>query len=348
MGELHSLRTDDFDYHLPPKFVAQIPVEPRDSARMMIWHRGARDIVHRQVADIGSYLNPGDALALNDTRVLAARLRGRKSTGGRVELLLLRRMTGRTWEVMVRGSGMSAGARVEIAGGGISARVLSDAGGPRRVVRFSHSITSLLNQIGEIPLPPYVKNRLIDDDRYQTVYAAVDGSAAAPTAGLHFTSQLLAGLRAKGVNIVMVTLHVGMDTFGPVMAERVSDHPMHSEWCCLDETAAETINTVRNGGGRVVAVGTTTVRVLETAARSGYAEEVTPVCGYTDVFITPGYRFRAVDALLTNFHLPRSTLLMLVAAFLGANGRAEILDAYRIAMRTGYRFFSFGDAMLIL
>ena len=349
MGELHSLRTDDFDYHIPPKFVAQIPIEPRDKARMMVWQRDVNGIAHRQVADIGSYLNPGDAIALNDTRVFAGRLRANKSTGGRVELLLLRRMGGRTWEAMVRGRGMGPGARVEIEGGGLSARILADAGGSRRVVMFSHSISPLLHEIGETPLPPYVKNKVIDGERYQTVYAAVDGSAAAPTAGLHFTSRLLSELRAKGVKIVMVTLHIGIDTFGPVVTETVIDHPIHSEWCSLDETAAETINSVRNGGGRVVAVGTTTVRVLETAARAaGASEVVSPVCGYTDVFITPGHRFRAVDALLTNFHLPRSTLLMLVAAFLGANGRAQILDAYRVAMRTGYRFFSFGDAMLIL
>ncbi|MDP6793426.1 MAG: tRNA preQ1(34) S-adenosylmethionine ribosyltransferase-isomerase QueA [Anaerolineales bacterium] len=348
MDELHSLRTDDFDYHLPPKFVAQIPIEPRDSARMMVWQRDASEIAHRQVVDIGSYLNSGDAIALNDTRVFAGRLRANKSTGGRVELLLLRRMGARTWEAMVKGRGMGPGASVEIECGRLSAQVLADAGGSRRVVKFSRSISPILHDIGKIPLPPYVKNRLIEDERYQTVYGAVDGSAAAPTAGLHFTSQLLAELREKGVKIVMVTLHVGVDTFGPVVTEKVIDHPIHSEWCCLDETAAETINSVRNGGGRVVAVGTTTVRVLETAARAGDSEGVSPVCGYTDVFITPGHRFRAVDALLTNFHLPRSTLLMLVAAFLGANGRAEILNAYRIAMRTGYRFFSFGDAMLIL
>ena len=348
MGELHSLRTDDFDYHIPPKFVAQIPIEPRDSARMMVLQRGAKDIAHRHIHDIMTCLNPGDALVLNDTRVLPARLYGKKETGGKVELLLLRRMSARTWVVMVGGTGMSVDARIEIGDGKVTARVLEDLGGSRRVVGFSRAITPLLSGIGKMALPPYIKRELQDEERYQTVYAAVLGSVAAPTAGLHFTPELLAGLRKKGVMIVKVSLHVGMDTFAPVRVEMVNDHILHSEWSCVEESAAKAIASVREGGGRVIAVGTTTVRVLETAARSGSGDQVTPVCGHTDVFITPGYRFRAVDALLTNFHLPRSTLLMMVAAFLGANGRGEIRNAYQIAMQSGYRFYSFGDAMLIL
>lgn len=348
MGELYSVRTDDFDYQLPPKLIAQTPVEPRDSARMMVIQRGVSNIAHRHVQDIYLYLNPGDALVLNDTRVLSARLRGRKDSGGKIELLLLRRVAARTWVVMVRGKRMSVGTRVVIGGAKLSAIILSDVGGSRRVMRFSREIKPILSEIGEVPLPPYIKNRLRDDERYQTVYAAAVGSSAAPTAGLHMTAELLARIREKGVNIAMVTLHVGMDTFAAVNVEMISDHPIHSEWCCLGQSAADTINSVRDGGGRVVAVGSTTVRVLETAARNGSGGEVAPVCGDTDVFITPGYRLRAVDALLTNFHLPRSTLLMMVASFLGANGRAEILNAYQIAMQTGYRFYSFGDAMLIL
>ncbi len=348
MVELQSLRTDDFDYQLPPKFIAQIPAESRDLASMMVLHRGAIEVAHRRFNDIESYLNPGDALVLNDTRVLPARLRGKKESGGKVELLLLRRVAQRTWAVMVGGSGMGVDARVEISDGNVSAMVLEDLGGPRRLVRFSRAITPMLGEIGEIPLPPYIATELRDGERYQTVYAANAGSAAAPTAGLHFTADLLADIVSKGVKIVMVTLHVGMDTFASVKAEMVSDHRIQQEWFCLEENAAETINSVRDGGGRVIAVGTTTVRVLETAARGGSCGEVTPMSGETGVFITPGYRFRAVDALVTNFHLPRSTPLMMVAAFLGAKGRMKILQAYQIAMQARYRFYSFGDAMLIL
>ena len=348
MGKLQSLRTNDFDYQLPPKFIAQSPVEPRDYARMMVLHRGAMDVVHRRFHDIKSYLNPGDALVLNDTRVLPARLRGKRESGGKVEILLLRRMAQRTWMVMVGGTGVVVGARLEMSDGKVSVMVLEDLGGPRRVVRFSRAITPMLDEIGEVPLPPYIATELKDAERYQTIYSTHGGSAAAPTAGLHFTADLLADIAAKGVRIVKVTLHVGMDTFASVKAEMVSDHRMHKEWFCVDEIAAETINLVRGGGGRVVAVGTTTVRVLETAVRGGAGGEIMAMSGETGVFITPGYTFRGVDALVTNFHLPRSTLLMMVAAFLGTDGRMEILQAYQIAMRARYRFYSFGDAMLIL
>ncbi len=348
MGENNSLRTDDFDFHLPPEFIAQTPAKPRDAARLLVLRRGKRRIAHRHVTDLVSYLRSGDVLVLNDTRVLPARLQGRKESGGKAELLLLRRLSARRWKVMIGGSGINAGACLRIAGGGTTSTVLEDLGGALHVVRFSRAITPLLNVIGEIPLPPYIRAKLSDEERYQTVYAAVMGSAAAPTAGLHFTPALLDAIRALGVRIASVTLHVGLDTFAPVQAEMIDDHPIHSEWCCLNEAAAEVINRAHRGGGRIVAVGTTTARVLETAARAAYGNRVAPVSGETDLYITPGHRFRVVDALLTNFHLPRSTLLMMVAAFFGASGRAEMLAAYQSAMQAGYRFYSFGDAMLIL
>jgi len=242
---------------------------------------------------------------------------------------------------------MRPGVSVEITGGKVFAKILREEG-TNRVVKFSCPISPILRETGEIPVPPYIRGKLLDDERYQTVYGVREGSAAAPTAGLHFTQRLLEKLRAKGVKIVMVTLHVGMDTFSPVRVKRVIDHPIHSEWCCVNDDAVRTIKSVRKCGGRVVAVGTTTVRVLETAARAVPGEQIAPVVGETNVFITPGYRFRLVDALITNFHLPRSTLLMMVAAFVGPNGRKQILDAYRVAILFGYRFYSFGDAMLVL
>ena len=348
MGENNSLRTDNFDYQLPPQFIAQTPAEPRDAARLMVLRRGKRKLAHRHFADLASYLKSGDVLVLNNTRVLPARLRGRKESGGKAEVLLLKRLSARTWEVVVGGSGMKVGAHVVIAGGKLVATVLGKIGGQRRVVRFSRAITPLLNVIGEMPLPPYIRTKLSDEERYQTVYAAVMGSAAAPTAGLHFTPALLAAIRELGISVASITLHVGLHTFAPVRAEMIDDHPIHNEWCCLDEATAEVINRAHRGGGRIVAVGTTTARVLETAARAASGNRVAPVCGETDLYIIPGHRFRVVDALLTNFHLPRTTLLMMVAAFFGASGRAEMLAAYQSAMQAGYRFYSFGDAMLIL
>ncbi len=348
MGENNSLRTDDFDYRLPSEFIAQTPAEPRDAARLMVLRRGERKLAHRRFRDLVSYLKSGDVLVLNDTRVLPARLQGKKETGGKVELLLLKRLAARTWEVIVGGSGLKVDARIVIAGGKLIATVLEEIGGSRRVVRFSRAVTQLMHGIGEIPLPPYIRTKLSDDERYQTVYAAVKGSSAAPTAGLHFTPALLAEIRALGVSVPTVTLHVGLDSFAPVTAEMIDDHPTHCEWCCMDEATAGVINRAHRGGGRIVAVGTTTARVLETAARAASGNRVAPVRGETDLYITPGYRFRAVDALLTNFHLPRSTLLMMVAAFCGTGGLARILDAYEHAMLAGYRFYSLGDAMLIM
>ena len=341
------MRTEDFEYQLPPGSIAQIPVEPRDSSRMMVLSRGSTEIAHRQFHNIEDYLKPGDALVLNDTRVRPGRLHGKKETGGSVEILLLRRLEERTWVVMVRGRGMHSGVRVELSGGKVFGTILKEDG-QNRVMRFTRSISPILCEMGEIAVPPYIRERLVDEERYQTVYGDKEGSAAAPTAGLHFTRNLLEKLRYKGVKIVTVTLHVGGDTFLPVRVEHITDHPIHREWCCVNDKAVRTIKGVRRGGGRVVAVGTTTARVLETAARADSGKKISPVYGETDVFITPGYRFRLVDVLITNFHLPRSTLLMMVAAFVGANGRKQILDAYKVAIMAGYRFYSFGDAMLIL
>lgn len=345
--EKQSLRTDDFEYQLPPRFIAQTPVEPRDSSRMMVLSRGSTKIAHRRFHHIEDYLKRGDALVLNDTRVRPARLRGKKETGGNVEILLLRRLAERTWVVMVGGRGMRPGVKVELSGGKVFGTILREDGN-NRVIRFTRSILPMLREMGEIAVPPYIRERLLDDERYQTVYGEKEGSAAAPTAGLHFTRNLLEKLRYKGVKIVTVTLHVGLDTFLPVRVKRINDHPIHSEWCCVNDKAVSTIKAVRRGGGRVVAVGTTTARVLETAARADHGEKIAPVYGETDVFITPGYRFQLVDVLITNFHLPRSTLLMMVAAFVGPSGHKQILEAYKVAIKSGYRFYSFGDAMLIL
>jgi S-adenosylmethionine:tRNA ribosyltransferase-isomerase len=356
------LLTADFDYNLPPEYIAQTPLEPRDASRLLVLDRATGRLAHRRFHEIGEYLRPGDLLVFNDSRVIPARLFGRKSaTGGRAELLLLARKAPQTWEALAGGAGLRPGTSVEIDNGdGLRAEVVEDLGGARRLVRFSRPITPLLPSVGHTPLPPYIHEPLADPERYQTVYARVEGSAAAPTAGLHFTPELLLRLRGQGVEFAYVTLHVGLDTFAPVTEEQPEAHGIHSEWCEMRPETARQINEARLAGRRVVAVGTTSVRVLESAARaslrqaqaeSGEALEACPwrpvvaLAAPTDLFILPGHRFRAVDALITNFHLPRSTLLMLVSAFAS---RKAILRAYGEAVRAGYRFYSFGDAMLIV
>jgi len=350
----------DFDYDLPASFIAQTPVEPRDASRLMVLDRAAGTVAHRHFRDIGDYLRPGDVLVMNDTRVIPARLWGHKArTGGKVELLLLARREAQTWEALAGGSGVRVGTVVEVDGQpGLQATVLEDLGEARRLIRFNQPLTPLLEQVGQVPLPPYIHERLRDRERYQTVYAHRPGSAAAPTAGLHFTPDLLVQLRAKGVGLAYVTLHIGLDTFAPVTETKVEEHVIHTEWCELSAETARQINEARLAGGRVVAVGTTSVRVLESAALTlqpplpgGESEgEACPWQavraweGPTSLYILPGYRFRVVEALITNFHLPRSTLLMLVSAFAG---RERMLAAYETAKQEGYRFFSFGDAMLI-
>jgi len=347
------MRTSDFDYYLPPELIAQTPIEPRDASRLMVVHRATGQIEHRLFRNVGEYLRPGDLLAANQTRVIPARLRGRKAgTGGKVELLLLARRDEHTWEALVGGKGLRPGQRIELTGGQLTAEIVAETESGGRLVRFDRPVEPVLDELGEVPLPPYVHEPLADRDRYQTVYARIEGSSAAPTAGLHFTPELLLELRGMGVEMTFLTLHIGLDTFRPVKEEEVEAHQIHTEWFELPAQAAEQINRARLEGRRVIAVGTTAVRALESAARGCGADgeacglqAVAAYTGRTDLFIYPGYRFRVVEAMITNFHLPRSTLLMLVSAFAG---RELILRAYEEAIRERYRFYSFGDAMLLL
>lgn len=344
------MKTSDFEYDLPESSIAQTPIEPRDAARLLVMNRATGDLEHRLFRNVLDYLNPGDLLVLNQTRVIPARIFARKKTGGRVELLLLRRRDELTWEALVGGKGLRAGSLLDVENGP-RAEIIETLGGSERLVRFSEAIDPFFPAVGNVPLPPYIHERLTDPERYQTVYAREPGSAAAPTAGLHFTPELLRAAQAAGVKIAYVTLHVGLDTFVPVTESDPQEHKIHSEWCELPPETAELINQTRAAGGRVVAVGTTSVRTLESAGggldgnTSGDSATASPFVGATELFILPGYQFRIVDAMITNFHLPRSTLIMLVSAFAG---RDRILAAYQTAIREGYRFYSFGDAMLIL
>ena len=341
------LKPSDFAYDLPEELIAQTPVEPRDSSRLLVYHRDTGAIEHRVFRDVIDYLDPKDVLVVNRTRVIPARLFGvREGTGGAIEFLLLRRLNLTDWEVILRpGRKARVGARFLFGEGELAAEVLSIAEDGSRTVRFAFDgvFEDILDRLGQMPLPPYIHEKLADRERYQTVYAKVDGSAAAPTAGLHFTPELLTRIRAKGVSVVPVLLHVGLGTFRPVKAEDVREHHMHSEYYEVTPEQAEAINAARARGGRIVCVGTTSVRTLETVADEHGV--VHPGRGFTQIFITPGVPVRAVDALITNFHLPQSTLLMLVSALMG---REEALRAYRVAVQERYRFFSFGDAMLIL
>ncbi|NWG34693.1 MAG: tRNA preQ1(34) S-adenosylmethionine ribosyltransferase-isomerase QueA [Chloroflexi bacterium] len=336
------MKTSDFDYHLPESLIAQTPVEPRDSSRLLVLNRDTGTLEHRLFRDVGDYLRPNDLLVLNQTRVIPARLFARKETGGRVELLLLRRWDEVTWETLVGGKGLHAGKKIKVEEGPV-AEILDVLNGSERLIRFSEPIEPYFPKVGHVPLPPYIHEELNDPERYQTVYAREPGSAAAPTAGLHFTPRLLEELQVKGVKVAYVILHVGLDTFAPVTEENPEEHKIHTEWCELSQETADLINQTRAAGGRIIAVGTTSVRTLETAAN--YQLPITPFTGPTSLFILPGYPFKLVDAMITNFHLPKSTLLMLVSAFAG---RERILETYQIALREGYRFYSFGDAMLIL
>lgn len=335
------MKTVDFDYDLPPERIAQTPIEPRHASRMLVLNRALDTIDHAIFVNLGQYLQPEDVLVLNQTRVIPARLFAHKTTGGKVEILLLRRQDAFTWEALVGGKGLGVGKQLQVEGGG-QAQILSVLNGPRRLIRFDQPPESCFERIGHVPLPPYIHEPLADPERYQTVYARQPGSAAAPTAGLHFTSDLILALQAQGIRLAQVTLHVGLDTFAPVTEERPDQHVIHSEWCQVTPETAEIVNQARARGGRVIAVGTTSVRVLESAAST---QGLQPFEGNTSLFILPGYSFQIVDAMITNFHLPRSSLIMLVSAFAG---RERILDAYRLAIQQGYRFYSFGDAMLIL
>lgn len=339
------LRTEDFDFALPEELIAQEPAPQRDASRLLVLDRSNRTFVHRHFSDLPDYLRPGDLLVLNRSRVIPARLAGRKVSGGRVELLLLRRQDSGDWTALVSPSRrLRPGAEITFEGRSLRCRLEDECGDGIWLVRFSASgdIESELRDAGTVPLPPYIKGGTVASSRYQTVYADRDGSVAAPTAGLHFTEELLDRIRRGGVGVEYLTLHVGLGTFRPVTCDLLSEHRMHAEWGEVPVSVSRAVNRARERGGRVIAVGTTTVRLLESAVVDG---KTGPFQGDTDCFIYPGYRFGAVDALVTNFHLPRSTLLMLVSAFAG---RELVLDAYRDAIAKRYRFYSFGDAMLIV
>ncbi len=336
----------DFDYDLPEELIAQDPLEDRSSSRLMILDKTSGETREAVFRDIVNELNPGDCLVINDTKVIPARLFGeRKETGGHVEVLLLKREADNVWECLVRpGKKCRPGGRIVFGGGKLEAEILSVEEDGNRKIRFLYEgiFEEILDELGQMPLPPYITHELKDKNRYQTVYAKYDGSAAAPTAGLHFTQELLQEIRDKGVDVVSITLHVGLGTFRPVKTENILEHHMHSEYYMVTPEAAGRINHARETGGRVIAVGTTSCRTLESAADE--AGRIHEGSGWTDIFIYPGYRFKIVDALITNFHLPKSTLVMLVSALAG---REHILNAYRKAVAERFRFFSFGDAMFI-
>ena len=338
------MKLSDFMYDLPEERIAQTPVEPRDHSRLMVLHRANDSIEHKHFYDIIDYLNAGDALVINETRVIPARLIGERPTGGACEVLLLKQIAPKRWEALVRpGKKLRRGAEVIFGDGRLKATIVEVCEDGNRIVDFTceGTMEAALDELGEMPLPPYIHEKLQDKERYQTVYAKQEGSAAAPTAGLHFTPELMDAIRAKGVDIVPVLLHVGLGTFRPVKVENVEDHEMHSEYYEVTEDAARRINAARDRGCRVIAVGTTSVRTLESAAENG---RLMAKKGDTSIFIRPGYQYQMVDALITNFHLPGSTLVMLVSALYD---REHILKAYKIAVEEKYRFFSFGDAMLI-
>lgn len=340
------MQVAEFDYHLPEELIAQTPCARRDASRLLVLDRRTGALAHRHFYDLGAYLRPGDVLVFNDTRVIPARLIGAKAeTGGKVEIFLLRRTEGDEWEALVKpGKKARPGTIVEF-GESLRCEVLSDTAFGGRIVRFSYEgiFEEILDRLGQTPLPPYIKQTLVDKERYQTVYARACGSAAAPTAGLHFTQPLLDSLKAAGVELGFLTLHVGLGTFRPVQAEEIEAHVMHSEYYEVPPETAALVNAAKAEGRRVIAIGTTAIRTLESAAKEKGV--LSAESGWTDIFIYPGYAFKIVDAMVTNFHLPKSTLLMLISAFAG---REKVLAAYETAIAERYRFFSFGDAMLIL
>lgn len=340
------MKTSDFYYELPPELIAQTPIEKRDNSRLMTLSRENGAIGHHHFYELPEFLNPGDCLILNDSRVLPARLLGQRLPGGGAcEVLLLIDRGDKTWECLVRpGRKMHPGARLSFGNGELTAEIAGEVEGGNRLVRFQYDgiFLEVLERLGKMPLPPYIKEELQDNERYQTVYSKINGSAAAPTAGLHFTPELLRQIQEMGVKLCYVTLHVGLGTFRPVKAEDISEHEMHSEYCMIPEETARTINETKQNGGRVICVGTTSCRTVESfAAEDGTLKES---AGWTSIFIYPGYRFKALDCLITNFHLPESTLIMLVSALAG---REHVLAAYKEAVEQRYRFFSFGDAMFI-
>ncbi len=340
------MNINDFDYNLPEKLIAQTPLSDRTASRLLVLDKTAKTVAHKSFSDITSYLNPGDCLVLNNTRVIPARLLGhRENTGGAAELLLLRQMENDVWETLVRpGKKCRPGDRITFGDGKLVAEIIKVKDDGNRLVKFFYQgiFNEVLAELGEMPLPPYIKEKLQDPERYQTVYSKVEGSAAAPTAGLHFDTELLKKVQEMGVKLAYVTLHVGLGTFRPVKAETVEEHEMHSEWYSIDEETAALLNETKKQGGRIICVGTTATRVVETQADEKGV--IHPGSGDTNIFIYPGYRFKMLDALITNFHLPKSTLVMLVSALAGKD---LILSAYEEAVKEKYRFFSFGDAMFI-
>ncbi|MDY4104850.1 MAG: tRNA preQ1(34) S-adenosylmethionine ribosyltransferase-isomerase QueA [Oscillospiraceae bacterium] len=339
------MKKSDFWFDLPEELIAQTPLEQRDCSRLMHLSKETGEIEHLHFSDLPRFLNPGDCLVLNDSRVLPARLIGHRPTGGQVEVLLLKDLGNDEWECLTKpGKKTRPGAEITFGNGELTATVLSTGDGGTRRVKFHYEgiFLEVLERLGKMPLPPYIHTELQDNERYQTVYSKVVGSAAAPTAGLHFTPELLDEIRAKGVKVCFVTLHVGLGTFRPVKEDEIEEHEMHSEFCIMPKETADAINETRANGGRVIAVGTTSCRTIESFAREDGTMPETS--GWTDIFIYPGYRFKCVDALVTNFHLPESTLIMLVSALAG---REHVLNAYKTAVENRYRFFSFGDTMLI-
>lgn len=341
------MKTSDFYYDLPEELIAQDPLEDRTASRLLVLDRKTGAVKHKIFSDVIDYLNEGDCLVINNTRVIPARLIGEKEgTGGKVEVLLLKRGANDVWETLVKpGKKLRPGARVTFGDGRLKAEILEIAEEGNRLVRFYYEgiFEEILDSLGEMPLPPYITHKLEDKEMYQTVYAKYDGSAAAPTAGLHFTKELLSKIEEKGIKIASITLHVGLGTFRPVKVDDVNNHHMHTEWYEVNAEAADIINETKRNGGRVICVGTTSCRTIESVAdENGYMKAKT---GETDIFIYPGYKFKVMDGLITNFHLPESTLVMLVSAFAG---KENVLSAYETAVKEKYRFFSFGDAMILI
>ena len=339
------MKTEEFNYHLPEERIAQTPIEPRDHSRLLVWNRYEEKLLHRKFFEIDEFLNPGDLLVINQTRVIPARLFARKPSGGKVEILLLKKRENDLWECLVGGKRVNAGLELST-DVDIQIKVIKNLEGSERLIQFSGPVDPYFPDIGQMPLPPYIHTPLQDQDRYQTVFAKETGSAAAPTAGLHFTNELMNRLTKKGIEFCEITLHVGLDTFAPVTEDDPVKHNIHTEWCEITKASAELINQTSKKGGRIIAVGTTSVRTLETGAR--YARDGDVIGAYTgptNIFILPGYEFNVVQAMITNFHLPKSSLIMLVSAF---TGREKILELYQRAIEEEYRFYSFGDAMLII
>ena len=339
------MKTSDFYFDLPAELIAQTPIEKRDASRLLVLNKETGEIYHKHFYDLPSYLKPGDCLVLNNSRVLPARLFGRRSGGGACEVLLLIDRGEKVWECLVRpGKKLRTGAKISFGEGELTAEIVGEVDGGNRLVRFDYDgiFLETLERLGKMPLPPYIKEELEDSERYQTVYSKVVGSAVAPTAGLHFTNDLLGKIQSLGVKVCYVTLHVGLGTFRPVKAENLTEHEMHSEYCVISKETADIINQTKRDGGRVICVGTTSCRTIESWANDDGTMEAK--AGWTNIFIYPGYKFKVLDCLITNFHLPESTLIMLVSALAG---RENVLNAYEKAVLERYRFFSFGDAMFI-